>query len=144
MEHLLDRAVALLEADMHTGDVTVAKEYETQKRVYGDRDKLTQVFLNLLINSIQAMVAGGHVSVRLYEQEEWVVCRIQDDGCGVDSNTLERVFDPYFTTKSNGTGLGLAMSAKIIEEHQGTIDFSSIEGQGTTVRVFLPCYSGGN
>jgi two-component system sensor histidine kinase HydH len=86
------------------------------------------------------MENGGTLKVTTGVENARVVCIITDTGCGIDHKYASRVFDPYFTTKNDGTGLGLALSAKIMEEHGGTIEFESTAGQGTTVKVGLPAH----
>jgi len=106
--------------------------------IQADQDKLNQVFLNLFLNSIQAMEHGGKLDIQITNEGGNVTFTVKDTGCGIDKDDLPRVFDPYFTTKPEGTGLGLAMSVKIIEEHGGTISFHSEPDKGTTVIVTLP------
>lgn len=103
-----------------------------------DQDKLNQVFLNLLLNAIQAMPNGGRLGVRLERDDRNMIVRIRDTGVGILPENLQRVFDPYYTTKNDGTGLGLAMSAKIVEEHGGQIKIFSTPKEYTEVRVILP------
>ena len=86
------------------------------------------------------MENGGFLRIKISVENARVICTIADTGCGIDPQYISRVFDPYFTTKNDGTGLGLAMSAKIIEEHGGTIEFESTAGKGTIVKVGLPVY----
>ncbi len=116
---VLDKAVTLIAADVDSAGVVLDAEYAAGQYVYGDRDKLIQVFLNLFLNSVQAMSSGGTLKIAVEQEDDLVVCRVEDTGCGLAEEEVARVFDPYFTTKSDGTGLGLAMSAKIIEEHSG-------------------------
>jgi two-component system sensor histidine kinase HydH len=106
--------------------------------VEADQDKLIQVFLNLFLNSIQAMEDGGRLDISITVQDGNIVFTITDTGSGISKGDLPRIFDPYFTTKPEGTGLGLAMSMKIIEEHGGTITFQSEEAVGTSIVVSLP------
>ncbi len=106
-----------------------------------DRDKINQVLLNLYLNGLQAMEdspAEKKLSVSVQREQEMLVVRISDSGKGIPPEDLDKVLDPYFTTKPDGTGLGLALAYKIIDEHKGTIGFSSAEGEGTTVTVSLP------
>jgi two-component system sensor histidine kinase HydH len=139
IEDVLDKAAGLVMVDADSVHVAVESRYKGNTFiVYGDKDKLTQVFLNLFINSIQAMEQGGVLSIDTYMQNDKVISHIEDTGCGIDRESISKVFDPYFTTKSDGTGLGLAMSAKIIEEHNGSIEFRSEVGKGTVVRISLP------
>ena len=98
---------------------------------------MQQVFLNLILNSIQALQQGGKIKISTYAEDQSIVFKIEDNGCGISEEKASRVFDPYFTTKNEGTGLGLAMSAKIVEAHNGRIEFSSKQEVGTTVCVIL-------
>jgi two-component system NtrC family sensor kinase len=105
-------------------------------------DQITQVFLNIVINAIEAMPSGGHLSLEtaLAENGEWALIRFRDTGAGMSSEEVTNLFEPFYTTKSDGTGLGLAISYGIVERHGGMIDVSSQPGQGTTFVVRLPMH----
>ncbi len=137
---VIEKAVSLIAVDVEAAEVSLQMDCAEGYHVKGDRDKLNQVFLNLLINSLQAVESKGTITIQAFRQEDHVVCSIEDDGCGLDEENIAKVFDPYFTTKKDGTGLGLAMSAKIVEEHSGSIEIRSRLGAGTTVSVRLPVY----
>lgn len=113
--------------------------------VSGDESKLGQVFLNLVVNGVQAVEqrADGPktLEVRTFARDPGhVVVEFSDSGCGIRPELLPRIFDPFFTTKppGKGTGLGLALCAEIIEQHHGTLEVESTPGQGSTFRVVLP------
>jgi signal transduction histidine kinase len=106
--------------------------------LYGVRDQLVQVFLNLVLNAVDATSKGGHIELRAERTADGVSVTVRDDGTGIDPQNAARVFQPYFTTKKNGTGLGLFVSRKLIAEHGGRIEFASRPGEGTTFRVSLP------
>lgn len=108
--------------------------------VLADGDRLNQVLLNLYLNSLQAMAQGGTLAVttRLGEKEGTVQIVVQDSGNGIAAEILDRIMDPYFTTKPQGSGLGLAMVHKIMEEHGGGVQVASRVGEGTTVTLTLP------
>jgi signal transduction histidine kinase len=110
--------------------------------ILGDATKLEQVCLNMLINSMQAMPHGGmiRVSCNLTRSEtgSYVDLVIADQGVGVPKENLQRLFDPYFTTRPDGTGLGLAIADRIVSDHGGTILVESIPGEGTSMTVRLP------
>ena len=110
--------------------------------VLGDADRLQQVVMNVLLNGLQAMEQGGDLSVALANgmDGQTVEARIRDTGAGIAPDLLRQVFFPYFTTKQQGTGIGLAISQKIIAEHGGTIELESEPGVGTTVIIQLPAY----
>ena len=115
--------------------------------VYADRDQLKQVLLNVVQNSIEAVAEGGTVHISAgtlpHDQEADVVIRIRDNGCGIATDALAHVFEPFFTRgKSHGTGLGLAICRNIIEAHGGDISLTSDVGKGTLVQIFLPLRQG--
>jgi len=107
--------------------------------IIGDREKLKQVFMNLLINSFEAINSNnGKIEVILDEKEEDVEVLIIDNGCGIKKEIMNKIFDPFFTTKIKGTGLGLSIVLSIVEEHKGKVRVESEEGEGTKVSVLLP------
>jgi len=142
LNEIVGKALTLLRVDADAAGIQIVTEYcPPPDLVHADQDKLSQVFLNLLLNAIQAMKSGGTLQVAtVRDLGQQLLCRIKDSGCGIEADLLPKIFDPYVTTKSSGTGLGLAMSVKIIEEHGGRIDISSTPGQGTTVIVALPAW----
>ena len=107
--------------------------------IFIDRDKITQVLLNLYLNALEAMEDGGTFRVAILPHEGRMVrIDVTDTGKGIDEKDLARIFDPYFTTRSSGTGLGLAIVHKIMESHDGELRVTSEPGKGTTVSIFLP------
>lgn len=112
--------------------------------VQGDREKLRQVFLNIILNGIQATHGEGCVTVRATcqpaegDSSGAIVLQFVDNGEGMDAERLGRIFQPFYTTKQGGTGLGLAIAQKIVESHGGNIEVTSMTGQGTTFTVRLP------
>jgi two-component system sensor kinase FixL len=112
--------------------------------VKGDREKLKQVFLNLVTNSTEAMENGGRLSMESDVHEDRVEVRIADEGCGIPEKEREKIFSPFYTTKRHGTGLGLSISKSIIEEHAGsTFTVESEEGKGTVFTVSIPLIEDG-
>jgi signal transduction histidine kinase len=99
---------------------------------------MQQALLHLLLNALQATPPGGAVQVTAAARAAEVCITITDQGSGIAPELLERIFDPYFTTKPEGTGLGLPIALQIMQAHGGTLDVRSILGQGTTVDVRLP------
>jgi signal transduction histidine kinase len=108
--------------------------------VIGNANYLQQVFLNLAINARDAMPNGGTLSVSSKHDHQNVIIRMADTGVGIGTEHLERIFQPFFTTKGEGkgTGLGLAISRKIISQHQGRINVESEPGKGTAFTISLP------
>jgi two-component system sensor histidine kinase HydH len=106
--------------------------------IYGDIKQLEIVFSNLILNSIQAIKGKGKIMIQASETENMTVIDIIDNGVGITKENLEHVFEPLFTTKPNGTGLGLASCKSIVENHGGSIECSSIVGKGTVFTIKLP------
>jgi signal transduction histidine kinase len=102
--------------------------------------KLQQVFTNLILNARDAMFDGGGITLRTKVGEESVVVEVADTGSGIDPENLSKIYDPFFTTKGvgSGTGLGLAVTYGIVQEHSGTIEAASELGAGTTFRLEFP------
>jgi two-component system sensor histidine kinase HydH len=141
---ILEKAATLVRVDAEDMGISITVTNTLQDDLIPvDADKMNQVLLNLLLNAIQAMPDGGRISIRTERAGNTVVIAVEDDGEGIPEDDLARVFDPYFTTKSDGSGLGLALSAKIIEEHGGTISLESNLGRGTRVVFSIPLEDGG-
>ncbi|MCZ6821341.1 MAG: ATP-binding protein, partial [Deltaproteobacteria bacterium] len=117
--------------------------------ITADADQLERVITNVIENAYEALDGKGHIRVGVRtanadsELEDSVEISVQDNGPGMDEDTLQRVFIPFFTTKDSGTGLGLALCEKFIKSQDGTIQISSKPGEGTLVRIFLPRSLGG-
>jgi two-component system sensor histidine kinase AtoS len=121
--------------------VDLKKEFDDAvETISADAEQLKQIFLNLILNSLEATPAQGQVTIASRKQEEKVVISITDTGNGIPAGIQHRIFDPFFTTKESGTGLGLSIARKIIEAHQGSISVRSPvqEGRGTEFIVELP------
>jgi signal transduction histidine kinase len=103
-----------------------------------DPAQIHQVLLNMLLNAIQAIDGEGQIVVKLDGLEHYVAVSISDNGPGIPPETLKNIFRPFFTTKGHGTGLGLSLARRIIEDHGGSIEVSSTVGQGTTFVVLIP------
>jgi len=123
----LDRGISLL-----------LETNEEPAIVRGDGEKLRQAFLNIVINALQATPTGGSVKIACRSNDTRYEIRFIDNGSGIPADELTKIFEPFYTTKTNGTGLGLAVTRKIIEGHGGTLDIESESGMGTTVTVRLP------
>ncbi|HHW44440.1 MAG TPA: two-component sensor histidine kinase [Desulfotomaculum sp.] len=111
--------------------------------VKGNRDKLKQVFLNLMINAVQAMPGGGRLTIETSAAGEGVCVVFRDTGEGISQEDLQHIFQPFFTRKTGGSGLGLAISQEIVRIHGGSIAVESHPGQGTAFTVFLPAKNNG-
>jgi two-component system sensor histidine kinase HydH len=103
-----------------------------------DADMIKQVILNLFINSQQAMPGGGELMIRTYSENQNAVIQISDTGCGITPENLPHIFDAYYSSRPNGSGLGLPTAKKIIQQHGGTIKVESEPGKGTVFTIKLP------
>ncbi|EFB2826328.1 two-component system sensor histidine kinase AtoS [Escherichia sp. 93.0816] len=113
--------------------------------INADRELLKQVLLNILINAVQAISARGKIRIRTWQySDSQQAISIEDNGCGIDLSLQKKIFDPFFTTKASGTGLGLALSQRIINAHQGDIRVTSLPGYGATFTLILPINPQGN
>ena len=116
--------------------IPLSVDVQSPAIVRADRDKLLQVFLNLIDNAAGA--GSRRIDVTVSEKGDSLRVVVRDDGSGIKSADAERIFDPFFTTKKEGTGLGLPICRKIVEDHGGTVEIQSNEGKGTTVTLTLP------
>ncbi|MBX7054266.1 MAG: PAS domain S-box protein [Pyrinomonadaceae bacterium] len=143
LNKLLNDTLQLLEPQLRKTSVEVVKDYtEPLPAINGSGGKLQQVFTNLILNARDAMNgAGGTITLRTFvDEQDCVIVEVADTGEGIPEENLKKVFDPFFTTKGvgNGTGLGLAVSYGIVQEHAGTIEVRSVDRQGTTFKLVFP------
>jgi CheY-like chemotaxis protein/anti-sigma regulatory factor (Ser/Thr protein kinase) len=114
----------------------------TQLQIDANYVELQQVLINLCLNAIQAMPTGGTLTLSARPVEEGVCIVVADQGIGMDAKTRSQLFTPFFTTKTEGTGLGLMSCLRIVEQYQGRIEVDSTPGEGTTFSVVLPVTGG--
>ena len=103
-----------------------------------DSDQIHQLLLNLLLNAVQAIEGAGTVRVEIASRDDCACVTVSDTGRGIPEERLAQIFRPFFTTKGNGTGLGLSLARRMVEEHHGRINVTSIVGEGSTFEVLLP------
>ena len=125
---------------------------EPHQVIHADEQQIRQAFNNIILNAVHAMPEGGTLAVRVtgahlpagnrhsLSAGDYVEIVFTDSGCGIRREDLHKIYDPYFTTKSNGAGLGLSTTFSIINKHGGRIEIMSDIGKGTTVTLFLPSY----
>ncbi len=138
---MLDRAIARFEREKSgpTATVTVYKNYLPDiPPLPFDAELMERVISNLVLNAAQASPPGGCVTVKTRLVDGTVEIAVIDRGSGIDAKNLESIFNPFFTTKSDGVGLGLAIVSKIVDEHDGEITVESTPGEGSVFRVYLP------
>lgn len=139
LARLLDRSIRLVGDPEHAGRIAIETRFKTDKAPFeGEEKKLQQVFLNLLLNAIQSMDGAGLLVVTLMSSRENYLIEFSDSGPGIPEKDLEKVFEPFYTTRPSGSGLGLAIARKVVESHGGSITITSDSKNGTTVTVRLP------
>jgi len=152
MPAVLERVLELYANQIETKQITVLREYAHDlPAIQGDAEQLYQAFLNLTANALEAMGGGGRLTFRTSwtKERDWlrltqrapefgVKVEVEDTGTGIPLQEADKIFNPFFTTKEGGTGLGLALAHKIIEDHGGSITFLSTPGVGTIFRILLP------
>ncbi len=119
-------------------DIRIVDSIRDKLTINGDPDQLKQVFLNLLLNAVEAMPGGGDIYFEAEKQSDSLEIRIKDSGMGIPEENLDKVFYPYFSTKDKGTGLGLAIAYRIVEEHHGLLQAASPPEGGAVFTVRLP------
>lgn len=139
---LLEDTLQLLEPQIRKSNIEIVKTYaDIPPKIYGDAGKLQQVFTNLIINARDAIFDGGKITLTTkYKGENEVVIEVSDTGTGIEPEDINKIYDPFFTTKAvgSGTGLGMAVSYGIVQEHTGTIKVESEIGEGTTFILTFP------
>lgn len=143
IKKVIDRSLELVgkqfEKSQHEIIVNIPKDIP---QVELDPHKMEQVFINLSTNSLQAMTETGNFSISAKHKKNHIEITISDNGCGINKKEISRIFDPFFTRKSNGTGLGLSIVKNIVKQHNGEIFVKSRQDQGTTFTIILPIVQG--
>ena len=135
----VEQAVFLARQQVRTKPIEISLEPEKRlPRIWHDAVQIQQVVLNLLLNGIQAIHDKGQIDVALRQEGEWAVVRIKDSGKGIARDSLAKIFKPFFTTRKEGTGLGLSLAKGIVDSHKGKIEVTSEPGQGAQFEVWLP------
>ncbi|QKS72864.1 PAS domain-containing protein [Paenalkalicoccus suaedae] len=138
---VLEDVIALQESNMRSHYIAWELLLDPSKpTLTADVNKLKQVLVNFVQNAIEAMTDGGSLTIRSSTEEDRLAIAIEDTGIGMSKETIEKLATPFFTTKATGTGLGLTMSYRIVEEMGGTIRVDSVEGEGTTFVLVLPMH----
>lgn len=143
---VLEESLLFVHCKTKKKKVTIGTDYpEDPVYILGDENQIMQVLVNLLLNANQAVgEQGGKINAGITpvrESDSHISITVRDNGCGIKASEIEKVFDPFYTSKQNGFGLGLFISSMILERHNGTIDARSVEGQGTTMTIRLPLYA---
>jgi signal transduction histidine kinase len=141
---ILDGMILLVSTETKKKRVNILRSYASDlPPVQIDREQIKQVFLNILLNAVQATSANGKITVKTRSfikpgGEPYIQIEFTDTGCGIASEHIEEIFNPFFTTKSAGSGLGLSISHQIIQDHRGYIDVQSQLDKGSSFFINLP------
>jgi signal transduction histidine kinase len=141
INQIIEKSLSILENECRLRHIELNKTLFAQmKETLLDENQLEQVFVNLLLNAIQAIDENGVITVRshLDPKEEFLMVEIADSGGGIAKENLDKIFEPIFSTKKEGSGLGLAVSYGIVHNHQGQIEVESEAGKETRFRITLP------
>jgi len=138
VKNMVEKIATLLDKEFTEKGIRFVHHFPEDTELYGDPDLLLQVLLNLLKNSIQATPSGGEISLNIGCNDETCRIEVTDSGVGMSEETRNKLFDPFYTTKKTGTGLGLAVSHRIVERHNGHFEIRSAINAGTTITMILP------
>ncbi len=135
---LMEDIIALVSSEVNERGISIERDFGDPVEVYVDPNRLKDALLNIVKNAMQALDKTGTILLRVYRKDRTCVMEIRDTGPGISESDLPFIFDPFFTTKKVGTGLGLTITHRIVEEHDGRIEVESTEGKGSVFRVIVP------
>lgn len=137
---IVEEILALLRPQIEKHQIEVQREFQALPLVLMDREQVKQALFNLILNAVQAMPSGGKLILggKNSEDDQWIQLFIRDTGTGISEDHLPLLFDPFFSTREEGMGLGLSIAHRIIDQHHGKIEVESSPGKGTLFTVWLP------
>ena len=139
LNEIIEKNVTFLSAEIRNQGLTVTKQFnEPLPTILADAAILYQAFLNILINAMQAMPEGGDICIGINTVDDTILIEFEDEGEGISEDLEEKIWNPFFTTKEMGTGLGLGIVKNIIESHNGTIQITNGSSGGARVEISLP------
>jgi two-component system, sporulation sensor kinase E len=145
LQMILYNVISLLKTEASLHNIQIEFEVHDQQAIIEcEPNQLKQLFINIVKNAIEASSAGDMVAISLQTSDNHVTVRVKDQGCGISKEFLERIGEPFYSSKEKGTGLGMTVSFKIVQSHHGTIKFNSEPDKGTEVTVRLPIKHDGN
>ncbi|MDA8339010.1 MAG: HAMP domain-containing sensor histidine kinase, partial [Nitrospiraceae bacterium] len=141
---LLEDVMALIWAKAEADEINITKDYSADVQIDVDTDLFKSCILNIITNAFHAMETSQRKILKIKTEliDNEFILSITDTGMGVSHENLSRIFEPFFSTKQNGLGLGLPMTMRVMEEHGGRVDFNSVEGKGSDVKLILPLSKG--
>jgi signal transduction histidine kinase len=139
VEEVVEKNLTFLDPRIRENHILVSRAYESNlPPVMADQGLLYQAFLNIFINAMQSMENGGKIGIEISAEDRWVAVVFKDSGKGIPEDTLGKVWDPFFTTKEAGSGLGLGIVRNIVKSHGGEVSIANRPEGGAVVRVTLP------
>jgi two-component system NtrC family sensor kinase len=140
LKECLEEIISLIDYKLKNMNIHLELELSPLESIWAEGEKLQQVFINIILNAIDAMPEGGTLKIGLHQEENQAIVKIEDTGMGIKKQDLPHIFDPFFTTKGigKGTGLGLSISYAIIKAHEGHISVKSESGKGSLFSIFIP------
>lgn len=138
LNEILDEVVLITGAYLRKHEAVLKLELDRDVNILADKEKLKQVFINIILNAVESMEGGGAINIKTVVEGKGVNISLRDTGSGIKKEDLEKIFNPFFTTKEKGLGLGLSLSHRIIQDHDGYITIDSTEFKGTQIDIYLP------
>lgn len=135
---IIHYVISVIEPHASRNNVNINLDLKDSPTLTCDENQLKQVFINLIKNAMESMHIGGTITIHSESRGNIVEVSVSDEGCGIETGKLAKLGEPFYTTKENGTGLGLMVTKKIIDEHSGDFKINSVIGKGTTVKLTLP------
>ncbi|SHJ93504.1 ATP-binding protein [Alicyclobacillus tolerans] len=133
------QSITFLTALANSKSILIEQHIEENLYINGDSHQMRKLIMNLVKNSIESIQEDpGNIQIRLFRHLHWAILRVVDNGIGMSEDTMKKIMNPFYTTKENGTGLGMTIVQRIVEEHNGMIEIQSSIGQGTTIEIRIP------
>lgn len=143
LKYIIEEILELLHGTLLKNQIQTQTIFDPTDTIYADQGQLKQALLNVILNSIEAMPGPGRIAVSTMRQNGSIAIMVTDTGPGIAKKDLQHIFDPFYTTKAGGTGLGLSVVHSIVRQHGGRLAAESELGKGTTIRMTLPVQQGG-
>lgn len=139
INRILDDTLEFLDHELRKNNIEVIKDYSSEiPKIYFDHVQMRQAFINIIKNAVEAMPKNGKLEIQTVLDKNIIKISFIDNGVGIPGDELDKIFEPYYSSKRSGSGLGLVVVHRIIHDHGGQIDLKSKLGKGTTVTIFLP------
>ncbi|MDR0351417.1 MAG: PAS domain-containing protein [Puniceicoccales bacterium] len=135
---IIESVIKLMRSELENANIDLSLDFEEHTKISADADQLKQMFFNVLKNSAEAIGTHGKISIKVFADEEFLKIEISDSGIGINPRNVGHIFDPFFTSKKNGNGLGMLIIQRILRAHNARMNISSRENNGTTVILEFP------